>query len=113
MVAYNFQGRFAGMVEAGTKRQTIRQSARCAPGDALQLYTGQRTKECRKLRDAVCVAVESCIIRERSIIYAGRRLDDPDAFARADGFADYAEMYAWFKEQYGSWAFIGKCIRWE
>jgi hypothetical protein len=54
MVEINFSEQFAERVKSGDKRQTIRRSKKCGPGDTLQLYTGQRTKACRKLRDAVC-----------------------------------------------------------
>lgn len=57
MVAYNFQAQFADDVEHGFKTQTIRRDARCKSGDKLQLYTGQRTKNCRKLCDAICKRV--------------------------------------------------------
>jgi hypothetical protein len=37
MVAFNFQERFAALVESGTKTQTIRQTKRAKKGDLLQL----------------------------------------------------------------------------
>lgn len=47
MVAYNFQARFAPLVESGRKTITIRTrgTARrhARPGDRVQLYTGHRT----------------------------------------------------------------------
>lgn len=44
MPAYNFQERFAGAVESGQKRQTIRKTDKGAqPGSKAYLYTGQRT----------------------------------------------------------------------
>jgi hypothetical protein len=43
MVAFNFATEFAGPVERREKKQTIRQTRRAKPGDAIQLYTGQRT----------------------------------------------------------------------
>lgn len=52
MPAYNFQKQFAPLVESGQKRQTIRAIGKrrhARPGESLQLYTGQRTKACRKL----------------------------------------------------------------
>jgi hypothetical protein len=35
-----------------------------------------------------------------------------DAFARNDGFSDYAEMRAWFVAHYGKGAFHGRLIIW-
>ncbi len=55
MVALSFSPKFADAVASGLKKQTIRQSARAKAGQALQLYTGQRTKNCRKLADAICI----------------------------------------------------------
>lgn len=65
MVAFNFMPQFAPLVASGTKTQTIRQTARAKPGDRLQLYTGQRTKACRKLvdPDPVCTLVDYVGIR--------------------------------------------------
>lgn len=37
---------------------------------------------------------------------------DRDAFARADGFADYTAMHAWFSNRYGQDTFIGWLHRW-
>jgi hypothetical protein len=55
MVAYSFDKRFVPQIENGFKRQTIRAHRRrhARPGEALQLYTGMRTKHCRKIRDDV------------------------------------------------------------
>jgi hypothetical protein len=54
MPAYNFQKQFAPLVQSGEKRQTIRtlgKRSHAQPGNKLQLYTGMRTKQCRKLVD--------------------------------------------------------------
>ncbi|MCA1971733.1 MAG: hypothetical protein LDL44_02760 [Caenispirillum sp.] len=53
-MADNFQARFAAAVEAGEKAITIRSIRRrrhARIGERLQLYTGQRTRGCRKLVD--------------------------------------------------------------
>lgn len=53
MVAYNFAAQFAEAVETRKKRQTIRaprkDNRHAKVGDKLQLYTGMRTTNCRKL----------------------------------------------------------------
>ena len=57
MPALNFQKQFVPLIESGEKRQTIR-SQRKQPikvGDLLYLYTGQRTKNCRKLAESICL----------------------------------------------------------
>lgn len=80
MVAYNFSERFAGPVERGEKRQTIRKprvNGHAKVGDSLQLYTGMRTASCRKLRDAVCHDVCSVLIAARNILSVGAERRPP------------------------------------
>lgn len=115
MVAINFSERFAGPVERGEKRQTIRRGKKCEPGNALQLYTGQRTKACRKLRDAVCRDVTYVGLTARGVTLGDKSKfpSDIDEFARLDGFADYAEMWQWFSERYETNSFTGYVIRWD
>ena len=116
MVAFNFKPRFAEAVASGTKRQTIRATRRAKPGDRLQLYTGQRTKSCRKLiePDPVCTAVDYVSIRPDYLTLGDTRKHpgDADDFARRDGFKSYDEMVAWFHEQYGSAYFQGYVHVW-
>ncbi|WP_150213004.1 hypothetical protein [Candidatus Tokpelaia sp.] len=60
MVVYNFKEQFADLVASGEKCQTIRRLGKrshARAGDRLQLYTGQRTKSCRKLGEAICTSV--------------------------------------------------------
>jgi hypothetical protein len=114
MVAINFSPQFADAVAAGRKTQTIRQKARARAGQALQLYTGQRTKDCRKLADAVCVDCTYVGLTERGVTLGdtSRFPGDRDDFARADGFEDYAAMWKWFSERYETNSFTGHVIRW-
>lgn len=116
MVALNFSPQFAPLVAAGTKRQTIRQSARAKPGDSLQLYTGQRTKACRKLvaPDPICTDCMYIGLTARGITLgdASKFPGNIDDFARADGFDDYAAMWKWFSERYETQSFTGHVIRW-
>src|SRR5687768_12237261 len=102
MVAINFSAQFAPAVAAGTKTQTIRQSARAKAGQSLQLYTGQRTKSCRKLADAICVDCTYVGMTARGVTLGdtSRFPGDVDDFARADGFDNYAAMWKWFSERY-------------
>lgn len=115
MVAINFSAQFADRVERGEKRQTIRRGRRCEAGQSLQLYTGMRTKACRKLRDAVCSDVTYVGLTARGVTLGDvRRFPrDIDDFARADGFDDYAAMWKWFSERYGTNSFTGYVIRWD
>lgn len=116
MVAFNFQAQFAPLVESGVKRQTIRQTARAKPGDLLQLYTGQRTKACRKLvdPDPVCTLVDYVSIRPEYLTLgnAKKHAGDADAFAARDGFEGYDDMVEWFRETYGSPFFVGYVHVW-
>ena len=53
MPALNFRAEFADAVERGEKCQTIRAYRKDGrnpkPGDTLHLYTGMRTRACRRL----------------------------------------------------------------
>lgn len=118
MVAYNFQRSFAEAVEKGDKRQTIRAQGKrrhARKGDNLQLFTGQRTKACRKLRDAICYDVCPITIFEDKIltfnpqeIHLG---DELECLAQKDGFASWIEMRDWFAKVHGL-PFSGIMIRW-
>lgn len=108
MVAFSFQKQFAEPIIAGTKRQTIRARARAKPGDRLQLYTGMRTKACRKIGDAICHAVRPIRIVPLAA-GGGFQIGDEEpqvigwelnAFARADGFADWAALAAFFAKHH-------------
>lgn len=116
MVAFNFQGRFADLVAAGEKRQTIRSKGRAKIGDRLQLFTGQRTPDCRKLvdPDPIVERVTYCALRRSGITLGSVEgfPRDQDEFARADGFKDYADMLDWFEETYGPGEFVGVLTRW-
>ncbi|MEH3091997.1 MAG: ASCH domain-containing protein [Agrobacterium cavarae] len=100
MVAYGFKSFFAGQIENGHKRQTVRseRGRHARPGERIQLYVGLRTKHCRKIvADPLCTEVRSIEIGISSLVdeiivsiaIDGVRLrrDDVEAFARADGFA--------------------------
>lgn len=123
MVAYNFEPRFAEDIEYGSKTQTIRTKARCKKGDNLQLYTGMRTKACRKLRDATCIRVTPIKICAIEMFLNGQRLFAGDAlrgecedrdndFAKKDGFFGFTEMAEFFEEKYGL-PFEGFVIEWD
>jgi hypothetical protein len=134
MVAINFTV-FQDKILSGEKRQTIRKAARCKPGDRLQLYTGMRTKQCRKLGDAVCMDVVGIglsrshlefhehgsveIPSERMIardIARPVKLFDvdnimPHEFAQIDGFSNLDDMLNFFDRNYGL-PFEGVVITW-
>ncbi|MEO0853724.1 MAG: ASCH domain-containing protein, partial [Cyanobacteria bacterium J06648_11] len=79
MVAYNFRSEFADAVADGHKPHTIRaprQTRHARPGEPIQLYTGMRSKQCRKLLtpDPICVAVLPINISLNGVYLDGVRL---------------------------------------
>lgn len=124
MVAYSFKARFAPPIVSLRKSGTIRahRKRHARPGEQLQLYTGMRTKSCRLIGRSVCLDVLPIVINlpRKSIRVDspmgstfGRSAADLDAFAVADGFADWADMAAfWAKEHPGIEVFEGVLIRW-
>lgn len=127
MAGLNFKKEFAGAVEIGAKTQTIRR-VRKTPikvGDTLQLYTGQRTKECRKIGVGVVREVSTVRLSADGVedyvtpIWQLMMLPPEETrhlteeeFAKADGFKDWPEMRDWFEGQYGL-PFEGVLIRWK
>lgn len=113
MVAFNFQPRFADMVESGQKTQTIRKTLRGKVGDTVYLYTGQRTKQCRKLGEGRIVAIQEVRIRRQGIFTGDSILSGPDhdRFAAADGFPGLKEMFDWFETVHGL-PFDGFLYKW-
>ena len=118
MVAINFSGRFAELVASRVKRQSIRadKTARYRTGRTLQLYTGMRTKDCRKLTvtDPVITERIYCAVRPDYLTLGGPGYPkiDMNEFAVLDGFANYAELVQWFQDTYKQPTFVGHCIRW-
>ncbi|WP_150526259.1 hypothetical protein [Roseibium sediminis] len=122
MVAFNFMAEFAEPVERGKKRQSIRQTQRCRVGDKIQLYTGQRTKHCRKLSviDPVCTEVTPIILGNPELTIPIRlgelELSSEQqitAFAKADGFTSYRDMYVFFRLRYRATSFVGFLHKWD
>lgn len=138
MVAYSFRPQFVEAIKRGLepgpltprmKRQTMRAVGRkrhADPGDELQLYQGQRTKQCRLLGAARCVRIRDVILRFDShvgdsvSVFNDYDTDEMvyglllDAFARRDGFADWAELRGFWLREHGlppRWA--GYLIEWE
>ncbi len=118
MVAFNFKAQFADDVEHGRKRQTIRAQRRARVGDKLQLYTGMRTKKCRKLRDAVCAMVQEITVDVHGqfvcVRLDGELLPSVMAreLARADGFDGVTSFAEFFEREYGL-PFCGWLTKWE
>lgn len=119
MSLLGFKAQFAGPVERREKRQTIRKAVHGhAIGRPIQLYTGLRTKACRKLvaDDPVCTSIEPIeVIENASCVIIGKtvmRGDELVKFAQADGFADLVAFFEFFHQPDGS-DFKGFLIRWD
>lgn len=129
MPAYNFKAQFAPAVEAGQKLCTIRGRA-AVVGTKAYLYTGMRTKACRKLGEGTitgCISIAVGYAQDgcpRARIGAGKTMTSVAAFAAlaaADGFSTPRDMVDWFRDQYkfsisvdgGKDVFSGFMITWE
>lgn len=123
MVAYNFKQQFVPLIESGDKRQTIRALGKrrhARPGEPLQLYTGQRTRQCRKLLtpDPVCEDVLPIAIRcsqngstavSVSLLFTALKPAEIEALAKADGFEDVSAFTRFFEARM---PFTGVLVRW-
>lgn len=120
--AFNFQAQFADAVESGEKRQTIRKLRKDGRdpkvGDTLYLYTGMRTKACRKLGEAVCtsrlgvqIGRYCVLVRKGRERWIAQNNAEVASLAQADGFESFAEMRDWFEKTHGL-PFTGKLYRW-
>lgn len=124
MKVYLFKPRFARLVEAGTKRTTIRPKRNhpTKVGDLLSLreWTGNpyRSKH-RVLAESVCKETKSIWIgyeegSARNMCKMGNLLltgTEWDEIAKIDGFIGWEEMYCWFSDEHGI-PFEGEWIRW-
>lgn len=132
MVAYSFKARFVKPIKAGLglkvyaepgdppcapKRQTIRAIGKrrhARAGETLQLYTAMRTKQCQKIGEAKCIYVVPITIQVlKSALKFSSYVSDAEAFARYDGFANLADMHAFWIKEHGPGKFEGVLIRWE
>jgi hypothetical protein len=110
--------------EAPVKRQTIRKARRDGrdpkAGDTLQLFTGMRTKKCRRLGEVQCR--EACPIRIEADgrirhFSKSRRywktysLDGARMLARRDGLQNAKELVEVIRKFHGL-PFAGFVIRW-
>jgi hypothetical protein len=107
------------------KFQTIRgvgKRRHAKPGETLQHYHGMRSPKCFKIGDARCKSVSEVrlYIHSEWIEIRGeselRRSKQLDAFARDDGFEDWAAMRAfWLEEHDGKHLgpFQSLLIKWE
>lgn len=113
-----FKPRFAALVEAGTKTQTVRPTPKRMPqpGDtiSLRMWCGKpyRSKQ-RELRWATVLFVAKIKLDCFDMWFDGVRASDAkqEAFAIADGFSSAHEMRDWFDNEHGL-PFEGIVILW-
>ncbi len=138
MVAYSFNKMFrdpilagleAGPWVPGMKRHTIRleRKRHARVGEAVQLYTGMRTRQCTLIGTAICNQVAPIHVYLSPADAGGRvsiRVPDAplvyttseqlDHFARCDGFTDWAELLAfWARAHPDTGLFVGVIVNWE
>lgn len=124
MVAYSFQRQFADPILMGRKSHTVRapRKRHARPEEALQLYTGMRTKSCRLIARATCEAVVPI-----AIFFRPRASDDElhidgqlrrapsdlHAFAYSDGFDNWWDLRDFWRKHHAELAhFEGFIIKW-
>jgi hypothetical protein len=113
-MVYNFKERFARLIESGDKLTTIRAPRKDGklpkPGETLKLFTGMRTKACRKLGERTCLSVKPITITH--ILFAspggvspgicvfvdGKMLEGAQlqSLGIRDGFEDCSELIQFF-----------------
>lgn len=115
---------FIDKILSGEKRQTIRRAsqkwANVKAGDKLTLYTGLRTKECRKLGEAfvsevIFIEIDSRLERVAVESPLGKAyLDEPflrDLIER-DGFDNKSAFFNFFAKTYKTCTNTMFVIRW-
>lgn len=123
MVAYSFKARFGPLIATRAKTQTVRSGRKrhARPGETLQLYTGMRTRSCKLIATATCVAVSPIRFDfrpDREMVEVHHRAAvqpaELDFFAQSDGFADWADLKAfWAREHEGVERWEGVLIQWD
>lgn len=106
-MTYSFKKQFAPLILSGNKVTTVRAPRKDGkvpkPQERLHLFTGMRTKQCRKIGDRICRSVSAisiCDIGEGLVIVNGSGLEpeEREPLANRDGFKSWAEMLAFFKK---------------
>ena len=113
MPALNFKKEFADLVESGKKTQTIRRPWKrpIYTGDKLYLYTGMRTKSCRKLGEGVCKSVKQITISSDGWVNVDHIEFPASRIAYKDGFNSVEDFIGFFLKRYGL-PFRGILIEW-
>jgi hypothetical protein len=117
MPAYNFKPEFVDDILTGRKTSTIRALGKRPPpkpGETLYLFTGMRTKKCRKLLTVPCLQVSHIVIKRGGMLIDGKPTDFEQRrlISRADGFAHFHDLANWFGHEHGL-PFSGHLIVWK
>lgn len=106
MTAFSFKPEFVGKILSGDKLSTIRSTKRCKVGDTMQIYTGLRTKKCKKIMEVKCCGVAPIIIREPDFWALSGPIEGiihtaGPALHIQEGFKNILEMQEFFRKTYG------------
>lgn len=132
MPAIGFKKQFAKLIESGEKTQTYRQEGwknLVQVGDRITLYTGLRTKKCRKLGDGIVRSVDAALwvgmpknsgpgrlyVHDgiiKSPYIPGQILMADEDEAQADGFRDLDCFLRFFQDIYGDGMLHMVRIKW-
>lgn len=109
MAALGFKKRFVPDIRKGIKNQTIR-NFRKVPivmCEQLYLYTGMRTKFCKKIGEAQCVGTNTITLTQKSytildmLTVKVTDLKNLNAFARRDGFSSWKDLVEFWIQEHG------------
>ena len=116
MPIISFKKQFVESVKSGIKMQTIRAlgKRKYKARDILYLYTGLRTKGCKKLGEGIIKYVQPIYIDHNLVVLDGEKLTNIQKLelACADGFNDIYELTKWFDNIHGL-PFEGRLIKWD
>lgn len=118
----NFQREFVEAIKNGSKNQTIRKvgKRKFFVGQALQLYTGQRTSKCEKISDSIVTQLQTFSIGDYDNftmpdVHVNDKLlsvQELVEFAESDGFSTWGSFIDFFDYKYGT-PFSGRVIHWK
>ncbi|AFY39910.1 hypothetical protein Lepto7376_3736 [[Leptolyngbya] sp. PCC 7376] len=127
MSALNFKKQFVPLIESGEKRQTIRCRKRpIKVGERLYLYTGQRTKSCRKIAESICGKTHDFVLSKYQLDDYARIFIDGEQICNAhirelafrDGFETVEDFVQFFltspkvETKSRVTSFSGQIIKW-
>lgn len=129
MALLGYKKRFVKPIQQLLKEWTIRDFRKIPikPGERLYMYTGLRTKHCKKIGEAICRWTSQIIIHEDSVcidnygdagefVSFGNDVNDYrslDWFAAKDGFKDWDDLKAFWYQAHGKdcFPYTGEIIK--